>query len=262
MLQMMSSDRDGRGRLLRRFNLRLFVAISMNGRVDARSRSADTHDISLSKCGMPRRLALSIRRSTQTSTIVLRSTFPRNEASDVGPCRHRRKRTCEQGRKRHVPNGLRPASRQSQRPGLFRPMGFALVSIHRSWASSSHVALIRMRPDVVIGSRSGSRGEVALVDTSEQAQRVTNGGGDITDAQQHRSECASCQACGIAAVAPARGRQAGLRGGGCAHRRGEVVGQDLGGHVDQQRVLRRRSRQAHTRSCSGGRARRARPTSC
>ena len=84
------------------------------------------------------------------------------------------------------------------------------------------------------GTRLRSAREEALQGAAERGDGLRDGGGDIADEQHQPRQQALHQECRIGSVALARTRQVSGVGCGQAHQRGDVVGQDLGGHVDEQ----------------------------
>ena len=87
-------------------------------------------------------------------------------------------------------------------------------------------------------TRSGSARDEPLGVGSQQVQHVIKGGGEVANEQDQPWQGSLQQCRSVGAIAPPRDAvQLGLMRGRGAQQRGQVVGQHLGGHVDEQRVL-------------------------
>jgi hypothetical protein len=81
-------------------------------------------------------------------------------------------------------------------------------------------------------------GDEALGRVGEQGDGIGNGCARIADEQDPPRQQALQEAGGVGAIALALARcHIGVLGGGVAHERRDVVGQELGGHIDDQGLL-------------------------
>ena len=88
------------------------------------------------------------------------------------------------------------------------------------------------------GTRTGASGEEALEGGAEYGERIGDGGGDVAQEEHHARQQALHEDGGVCAVALARlGGMVGLGRSGRAHQGGDVVGQHLGGHINDQGLL-------------------------
>lgn len=95
-----------------------------------------------------------------------------------------------------------------------------------------------MRFDVMSWTRSGATRHEALRGRGEQRECVPDLEREVVGDEQHAREQPGQEAGGVGAIALARTRrQVGLVAGGQAQHRGDVVGQDLGGDIDEQGLL-------------------------
>lgn len=93
--------------------------------------------------------------------------------------------------------------------------------------------------DVTGRSRLRSAGLEALGVGAEHGDGVMDGGADVTDEQHQAWQYTLHEDGGVGTIALARTRgEVGLVGCGRAHQGSDVVGQDLGGHVDDECLLR------------------------
>jgi hypothetical protein len=97
----------------------------------------------------------------------------------------------------------------------------------------------RMRFDVVIGPRAGAAGYDELGRSGEQVDRIADGDDDVTHEQKDRGKHGMSRVGTVAAAMHGgrRGRFLAVGLSGQAEQRGQVVGQDLGCHVDDERLL-------------------------
>ena len=88
-------------------------------------------------------------------------------------------------------------------------------------------------------TRLRSTRDEALRAGAKDGDGVDDSAAHIADEQHQTGQQAAHVGGRVGAIALARaGWQIGLLGGGQAHQRGDVVGQDFGRYVDQQRLLR------------------------
>ena len=84
----------------------------------------------------------------------------------------------------------------------------------------------------------GSNIDEALRSTAEQGDRISDDGDNIADQQHQPGQLAPHQAGRVRPCAFARAHgKTGLHRSDFAQQRGDVVDQDLGRHVDDQRLL-------------------------
>ena len=96
-----------------------------------------------------------------------------------------------------------------------------------------------MRLDVMGWTRAGSTGNEALRGGPEQRDDIGDDLSNVADEQDEARQHALHHEGSIGSIAFARTpRQLGIVGGRAAHQRGDVVGQYLGRHVDDQCLLR------------------------
>lgn len=92
--------------------------------------------------------------------------------------------------------------------------------------------------DVTNGTRLRSTGDEALRGGGEQGDGLRDGGAHVADEQHQTGQDALHEGDCVGSIALTRaGGKIGVLGGGSAHQRGDVVGQDLGGHVDDEGLL-------------------------
>ena len=89
------------------------------------------------------------------------------------------------------------------------------------------------------GTRPGAARDVSLRVGAKGMDGMVDGRTDVAHEQNQAWQERLHEAGGVGAIALARiRRQAGMIGCGGAHQRGDVVGQNLGRHVDDQGLLR------------------------
>ena len=95
-----------------------------------------------------------------------------------------------------------------------------------------------MRLDVIRWTRPRPATYESLVGGAEQMQDFGDGGDEVADEQYQPRQCPLQRGSSVCAVAaPGPRRHLCLLSCGIAHQRGQVIGQHLGSHVDEQRVL-------------------------